>query len=187
MDGRARCGWCGTDPLYVAYHDEEWGVPVRDDRHQFEHLCLEAAQAGLSWITVLRKRARYREVFHGFDPEAVARMGPADVERLMGDPGVIRNRKKLEAMIANAPTLLRVAERHGSFSAWIWDFVDGEPVRVPRRTLADVPATTPLSDKVSKALKREGFRFVGSTTVYAHLQATGLVDDHLETCWRHAG
>ncbi|MCB9664491.1 MAG: DNA-3-methyladenine glycosylase I [Alphaproteobacteria bacterium] len=187
MDTRTRCGWCGTDPLYVAYHDDEWGVPVHDDRGHFEHLCLEAAQAGLSWITVLRKRPRYREVFHGFDPEAVARMGPSDVERLLGDPGIIRNRKKIEAVIANAPVFLRMAERHGSFSAWLWDFVDGTPVRAPRASLSDVPATTPLSDRVSRALKKEGFRFVGSTTTYAHLQATGLVDDHLDTCWRHTG
>ncbi len=179
-----RCPWARS-PEEVLYHDTEWGVPSRDDRVHFEFLILEAAQAGLSWLTVLRKREGYRRAFAAFDPEAVARFGPADVARLMADAGIVRNRLKIESAIHNAGPYLRLAERHGSFAAWLWDFVDGRPVDGRRESLADVPATTPLGEKVSRALKAEGFRFVGPTVVYAHLQATGLVNDHLVTCFRH--
>lgn len=179
-----RCPWARS-PEEVLYHDTEWGVPSRDDTVHFEFLILEAAQAGLSWLTVLRKREGYRRAFAGFDPEAVARFGPADVARLMADAGIVRNRLKIESAIHNAVPFMRIAERCGSFAAWLWDFVDGQPVDGRRQSLADVPATTPLGEKVSRALKAEGFRFVGPTVVYAHLQATGLVNDHLVDCFRH--
>jgi len=181
-----RCAWCGEDPLYVAYHDTEWGVPVRDDRVLFEFLLLEGAQAGLSWITILRKREHYRRAFAGFDPRRVARFGEADVARLLGDAGIVRNRLKVRAAIGNAQRFLEVQAEFGSFADYVWGFVDGRPVQNRRRTLKDIPPTTPLSDALSKDLKRRGFRFVGSTIVYSHMQATGMVNDHLLGCFRHA-
>ncbi len=184
MPGSVRCPWAGTDPLYVAYHDEEWGVPSRDDRHLFEMLILEGAQAGLSWITVLRKREGYRRAFGGFDPEAVARFGPRDVERLLADPGIVRNRLKVESAIGNAKAFLAVQKEAGSFSAWLWAFVDGRPLRSAFREMREVPAKTPLAGRISKELLGRGFRFVGPTIVYAYMQAVGLVDDHLVTCPR---
>ena len=182
---QVRCPWCGDDPLYVAYHDLEWGVPVHDDRTLFEFLILEGAQAGLSWLTILRKREGYRRAFEGFDPERVARFGPADVERLLTDPGIVRNRAKISAAIGNARVFLELASHHGSFADWIWAFVDGRPIHNAFRAMADVPASTPVSGAISRELKRRGFRFVGPTIVYAHMQATGMVNDHLVECFRH--
>ncbi len=181
-----RCPWCGDDPLYVAYHDHEWGVPQHDDRVLFEFLILEGAQAGLSWITILRKRENYRHAFHGFDPERIARYGAKDVARLMADAGIVRNRLKIEAAIANARAFLDLQASAGSFDAWQWQFVDGCPVRNAWRSLDEVPVTTPASDAMSKELKRLGFKFVGSTIMYSHMQAVGLVNDHLVSCPRHA-
>ncbi len=183
---RERCPWCGDDPLYVRYHDLEWGVPVHDDRVLFEFLTLEGAQAGLAWITILRKREGYRSAYHGFDPERVARFGDAEVADLVANPGIVRNRAKIEASVTNARAFLAVREQHGSFDAYIWSFVDGRPIRNEWRTMAEVPATTPLAETVSRDLKRRGFRFVGPTIVYAHMQATGMVNDHLVDCFRHA-
>jgi DNA-3-methyladenine glycosylase I len=180
-----RCPWCGDDPLYVAYHDTEWGVPVRDDRVLFEFLLLEGAQAGLSWITILRKREAYRRAFAGFDPQRVARFGARDEARLLGDAGIVRNRLKIASAIGNARAFLAVQEQHGSFADYIWGFVEGRPLQNRRRRIADIPPTTPLSDALSKDLKRRGFRFVGSTIVYSHMQATGMVNDHLLGCFRH--
>jgi DNA-3-methyladenine glycosylase I len=183
----SRCDWClGVSEAYLRYHDEEWGCPVRDDAGQFEFLVLESAQAGLSWSTVLHKRAGYRRAFAGFDPEKVARFNSRSIERLMGDAGIIRNRLKIQAAIGNARAFLAVREEFGSFSAYLWDFVDGRPVVNRWRAMREVPAATPLSDRISKDLKARGFKFVGSTIIYAHLQATGLVNDHLVGCFRHA-
>jgi DNA-3-methyladenine glycosylase I len=180
-----RCPWVDTrKPDYVAYHDEEWGVPVRDDVTMFEYLTLESAQAGLSWYTVLRKREHYRKAFAGFDPARVARFTPARIERLMQDAGLIRNRLKLEAAVSNARAFLRVQDEFGGFCAYIWEFVDGEPIVNAPRTLADYAATSPQSDRLSADLKRRGFRFVGSTVMHAHLQATGLINDHAHDCFR---
>ncbi len=181
---KERCPWCGTDPLYQRYHDEEWGVPVRDDRTWFGFLLLEGAQAGLSWITILRKREAYREAFADFDPEKVAGFGAADVERLMNDPGIVRNRLKIESAISNARAFLALQAERGSFDAYSWDWVDGQPVVNRFRRMDQVPAVTPLSETISKDLKKRGFRFVGPTIVYAHMQATGMVNDHLVTCPR---
>ncbi len=183
---RERCQWCGDDPLYVGYHDREWGVPVHDERKLFEFIVLEGAQAGLSWITILRKREAYRRAFAGFDPAAVAAFGEADVEALMRDAGIVRNRAKIAATIGNARAFLELQTRHGSFDRFIWDFVDGRPRTNHWRTMAEVPATTAESDALGKALKAAGFKFVGSTICYAHMQATGMVNDHLVTCFRHA-
>jgi DNA-3-methyladenine glycosylase I len=180
-----RCGWCGTDPLYVAYHDREWGVPVRDDRTLFEFLVLEGAQAGLSWITILRKREAYRSAFDGFDAEKVARYDRRKVERLLQNPGIVRNRLKVESVIKNARAFLEVQEEFGSFSRYQWDFVGGKPIVNRRRALSDVPARTEVSDAFSKDLKRRGFSFVGSTIIYAHMQAVGMVNDHIVGCFRH--
>lgn len=182
---KRRCPWCGTAPFYVRYHDEEWGVPLHDDRKLFEFLVLEGAQAGLSWATILRKREAYRRAFDRFDPRRVARYGAADVRRLLGDAGIVRNRLKIESAIANARAFLRVQEEFGSFDAYIWRFVDGRPIQNRWRTVAELPARTPLSDAISKDLRRRGFRFVGSTIVYAHMQATGMVNDHLVGCFRY--
>ncbi|MGL6048346.1 MAG: DNA-3-methyladenine glycosylase I [Vogesella sp.] len=180
-----RCGWCGTDPLYVAYHDHEWGRPVHDDRKLFEMLILEGAQAGLSWITILRKREHYRRVFHDFDPVKVAAMTDADVERLLQDPGIVRNRLKVNSAIRNARVFLAMQREHGSFAAWLWAQAGGQPVQNHWATLAEAPASTPLSDSISKALKKAGMNFVGSTVIYAFLQATGVVNDHLVSCHCH--
>ena len=179
-----RCAWCGTDPLYVRYHDEEWGVPVHDDLTHFEFLTLEGAQAGLSWITVLRKRESYREAFAGFDPERVARFGRRDITRLLGNPGIVRNRLKVEGTVRNARAFLALQDEAGGFDAWVWGFVGGKPLQGRRRGLADVPATTPGSDALSRELRRRGFTFVGSTIAYAFMQAVGLVNDHVAGCFR---
>jgi DNA-3-methyladenine glycosylase I len=176
-----RCAWAESDPLLAAYHDEEWGVPVHEDAALFELLTLEGAQAGLSWLTVLRKRDGYRRAFVGFDPQAVARFGEGDVVRLLGDPEIIRHRGKIEATIANARAVLSVQEELGSLDALVWSFVDGTPV-VNRS--GSVPAETPISRALSKELRRRGFRFVGPTTAYAFMQAAGLVDDHAAACFR---
>jgi DNA-3-methyladenine glycosylase I len=183
---RQRCAWAGTDPLMIAYHDEEWGREVHDDRRLFEFLVLEGAQAGLSWSTILKKRDGYRRAFAGFDARKVAKLGPKDVARLMGNAGIVRNRLKIESTIENARHLLEVAKERGSFDVYVWSFVGGKPLRTRRRTMKDVPATTPESDALSKDLKRRGFRFVGSTIMYAFMQAVGMVSDHVEGCWRRA-
>ncbi len=182
-----RCSWCGDDPVYVRYHDEEWGVPVRDDNALFEMLTLEGAQAGLSWITVLRKRERYREVFHGFEIARVAKMTARDVERILSDDGpvtVVRHRGKIESAIGNAKCAIAVQRECGSLAEYLWSFVGGEPIVNRPKSLKDVPANTPESDAMSKALKKRGFKFVGSTICYAFMQATGMVDDHVVGCFR---
>lgn len=181
-----RCPWCGSDPLYIAYHDHEWGVPLHDEQRLFEMLTLEGAQAGLSWLTILRKREGYRRAFAGFDPQRVAAFDDADVARLLADPGIVRNRLKIASTISNARAVLEVQARYGSLDAFLWQFVDGSPIRNNWRSMAEIPASTPLSDAMSKELKRHGFRFVGSTICYAHMQATGMVNDHLISCFRHA-
>jgi DNA-3-methyladenine glycosylase I len=183
---KTRCRWAGTDPTNVAYHDEEWGCPVRDDRVLFEFLILEGAQAGLSWITILRKRDAYRRAFDGFDPAKVARYGKKKVAALLADEGIVKNRLKIASAVSNAQAFLRVQEEFGSFAAYQWSFVGGRPVQNRWRTIEDVPARTELSDAYSKDLKRRGFNFVGSTIVYAHMQATGMVNDHTTDCFRYA-
>ena len=180
-----RCGWVSDDPLYLAYHDEEWGVPVRDDRLLFEFLCLEGQQAGLSWITVLKKREHYRKCFANFDAEKLVRFSDSKIEKLLQDSGLIRNRLKLYAIRKNAVACLQLQEELGSFSDYLWNYVDGEPLDGKRETLQDVPASTPLSDAMSKDLKRRGFTFVGSTICYAFMQAAGLVNDHTRNCFRY--
>jgi DNA-3-methyladenine glycosylase I len=183
-DSVARCGWAGSDPLYRSYHDLEWGVPVHDDRLLFEFLTLEGAQAGLSWITVLRKREAYRRAFAGFDPHLVARFGAAEQERLMADAGIVRNRLKIASTLGNARAYLAVQEEFGSFDAYLWRFVDGIPVQNAWRNLGEVPATSDVSDRLSRDLKRRGFCFVGSTICYALMQAVGMVNDHTIDCFR---
>jgi DNA-3-methyladenine glycosylase I len=184
VKAQRRCPWAGDDPLMIAYHDREWGRPVHDDRVLYEFLVLEGAQAGLSWSTILRKREGYRRAFAGFDVRKVARFGAADVARLMRDPGIVRNRLKIQSAIENARHVLEVAREHGSFDAYLWSFVGGAPIVRRRRSLGDVPATTPESDALAKDLKRHGFRFVGSTIVYAFMQAVGMANDHLTGCGR---
>jgi len=182
-----RCPWVDlTKPDYVAYHDDEWGVPVHDDRTIFEFLTLEAAQAGLSWYTVLRKRDAYRKAFAEFDPVKVARFTPARIEKMLLDPGIVRNRLKVTSAVSNAKRFLEVQKEFGSFDEYIWRFVGGKPVVSERRTIADYPARTEISDAISKDLIKRGFRFVGSTIVYAHMQATGLVNDHSVDCFRRS-
>jgi len=181
----ARCAWCGQDPLYVHYHDSEWGVPVRDERELFERLILEGAQAGLAWITILRKRDGYRRAFDGFDAERIARYGDAERARLMADAGIVRNRLKIDATIGNARALLAMHERGESLADLLWDAVDGQPMVNHWRRMAECPGSTPLSDALSKELARKGFRFVGSTIVYAWMQSVGVVNDHLVDCFRH--
>jgi DNA-3-methyladenine glycosylase I len=180
-----RCEWCGESEIYRQYHDEEWAVPVHDDRVLFEFLILEGAQAGLSWSTILNKRAHYRKVFAGFDPTKVARFTPRRVERLLQDPGIVRNRLKVESAVSNAEAFLKVQAEFGSFDAYIWSFVDGKPIQNRFKTLGDVPAKTTISDVISKDLKKRGFRFVGSTICYAFMQATGMVNDHVVDCFRY--
>lgn len=183
-DGRWRCAWCGEDPLYVAYHDTEWGRPSHEDRHLFEMLCLEGAQAGLSWITILRKREAYRRAFDGFDPLRIARYSPMRIERLLRNPEIVRNRLKIESVVDNARAYLEVT-RTGRFADLLWGFAP--PARRRRRKgLHEVPARTPESDALSRELKRRGFRFVGPTIVYAFMQSVGIVDDHLQRCWAAA-
>ena len=184
-DKLKRCPWVDlSKPDYVAYHDEEWGLPVHDDRRLFEFLTLEAAQAGLSWYTILRKRANYRRAFADFDADKVARYTPAKIEKLLLDPGIVRNRLKVEAAVNNARQFLKVQAEFGSFDTYIWRFVEGKPIVNRLRTLKDYPARTPVSDAISKDLKQRGFRFVGSTIIYAHMQATGMVNDHALDCSR---
>jgi DNA-3-methyladenine glycosylase I len=182
---KKRCSWSGNDPLYIAYHDEEWGVPVHDDRTLFEFLVLEGAQAGLSWITILRKRDAYRRAFDGFDPATVARYDKRKVRSLLADAGIVRNRAKIESAVKNARAFLDVQAEFGSFDAYQWRFVEGRPLQNRRRTTAQIPARTAESDAMSKDLKSRGFSFVGSTIVYAHMQAVGMVNDHLVDCFRH--
>jgi DNA-3-methyladenine glycosylase I len=181
-----RCGWAGADPLYVRYHDEEWGIPVHDDRTLFEFLLLEGAQAGLSWITILRKRAGYAKAFAGFDPAKVARFDARKQAALMNDEGIVRNRLKIASAVTNARAVLAVQEELGSLDAFLWSFVGGAPITTRRRSMKEVPSRTAESDAMSKALKKRGFRFVGSTICYAFMQACGLVDDHVATCFRAA-
>ncbi|WP_295578636.1 DNA-3-methyladenine glycosylase I [uncultured Lamprocystis sp.] len=184
-DTQVRCAWCGSDPLYRAYHDQEWGVPNRDERHLFEMLTLEGAQAGLSWLTILRKREGYRQAFAGFHPQTVARFDAVRVAALLADPGIVRNRLKVESTVSNAQVLLALHERGQTLSALLWGFVDGVPRQNTWASLAQVPAKTPESDRMSRELKRLGFRFVGSTICYALMQAVGMVNDHTIDCFRH--
>ncbi len=181
-----RCPWCGDDPLYVDYHDNEWGVPVRDDRTLFEFLILEGAQAGLAWITILRKREGYRQAFDGFDPEKVAGFDETRIQALLQNPGIVRNRAKVRSAVGNAQAFLDLVEAKGSFSDWIWGFVDGTPIQGTWQDMDALPAKTPLAETISKELKRRGFSFVGPTIIYAHMQATGMVNDHLLSCYRHS-
>ncbi|HEY2675995.1 MAG TPA: DNA-3-methyladenine glycosylase I [Steroidobacteraceae bacterium] len=185
-DGKLRCAWCPEDPLYVAYHDSEWGVPVRSDPRLFEMLCLEGAQAGLSWITVLRKRQSYRAAFDDFDAEKMARYNLGKRRRLLQDPGIIRNRLKVEAFIANARAYLEIRASLGSFSDYLWQFTDGKVLRRRPLYLGDIAASTPHSDAMSKDLKEKGFKFVGSTICHAFMQAVGIVDEHQRRCWAGA-
>lgn len=181
-----RCPWClNTFDQYVRYHDEEWGVPVHDDRTQFEFITLESAQAGLSWSTILKKREGYRKAFANFDVQKVARFDEQKIQKLLKNKEIVRNERKIRAAIHNAQQFIAIQKSHGSFSEYIWSFVDGEPIQNNWQSQNQVPATTPLSDKFSADLKKRGFKFVGSTTMYAHLQATGLVNDHLVSCFRH--
>ncbi|WP_419181042.1 DNA-3-methyladenine glycosylase I [Gallaecimonas kandeliae] len=179
------CPWCGSDPLYRQYHDQEWGSPVHDDRTLFEFLILEGAQAGLSWITILRKRDAYRAAYQGFDVHKVAAFTEADQQRLLADPGIVRNRLKVAASIGNAQAFIRVQQEFGSFASYLWGFVDGQPIINRFASSAEVPAVTPLAERISKDLKKRGFRFVGPTIIYAFMQAVGLVNDHLLSCHRH--
>jgi DNA-3-methyladenine glycosylase I len=183
---RARCPWAGASTREIVYHDEEWGVPLRDERGLFELLILEGAQAGLSWATVLAKRARYREAFDGFDPEHVARFDERRVERLLVDPGLIRHRQKMRAAVANARACLALRDREGGLGAFLWGFVDGRPVQNAWRAVEEVPAKTAVSERMSAELRRRGFAFVGPTTCYALMQGAGLVNDHVVSCFRHA-
>ncbi|MDI9494896.1 MAG: DNA-3-methyladenine glycosylase I [Bacillota bacterium] len=180
-----RCPWCLGNELYIKYHDEEWGVPVHDDRKHFEFLILEGVQAGLSWLTILKKRENYRKAYDNFDVKKVSEYDEAKIEELMNNPDIIRNRRKIEASINNAKKFLEVQKEFGSFDNFIWSFVDNNVVKNHWKDLSEIPATSELSDKVSKELKRRGFKFVGSTIIYAHLQAIGLINDHLVTCFRY--
>lgn len=180
-----RCDWTGDDPLMVAYHDQEWGVPVHDDRLLFEFLVLEGAQAGLSWSTILRKREHYRQAYNNFDPHKVAGYNDAKIAELLTNPGIVRNRLKVQGSIANARAFLKVQEEFGSFDAYIWRFVDGKPIQNRWQSLSELPAQTPESQAMSKDLIRRGFKFVGPTICYAHMQATGMVNDHLVSCFRY--
>ncbi len=184
-DTKLRCPWAGGDPLYLEYHDHEWGVPVHDDRKLFEMLLLEGAQAGLSWITILRKRDAYRRAFNGFDPAKVARYREPKVRALLADPGIVRNRLKVRSAVTNARAFLAVQKEHGSFDRFVWSFVGGKPKRNAPRRMSNVPARTAESDALSEALQALGFKFVGSTICYAFMQAVGMVDDHVATCFRH--
>jgi DNA-3-methyladenine glycosylase I len=186
MTLKTRCTWCGDDPLYVAYHDVEWGVPVHDDRMLFEMLCLEGAQAGLSWITILRKRQDYRRAFRNFDAAAVARFRTRDVERLLRNPGIVRNGLKIEAAIRNARGVLAIQREHGSLDRFLWRYVDGRPRQNAWRAMRDVPASTDAAERMSRDLKALGFNFVGPTICYAFMQAVGMVNDHTVDCFRHA-
>jgi len=181
-----RCGWAGPDPLYIAYHDDEWGLPLHDERALFELLILEGAQAGLSWLTILKKRDGYRAAFDNFDAVRIADYDDAKIADLLADPGIVRNRLKVQATITNARACLALRDAGGGLDAYLWDFVDGAPITNRWRSLEEVPASTALSDRVSKDLKSRGFKFVGPTIVYAYLQSAGLVNDHVVDCFRHA-
>ncbi len=183
--GKTRCPWCGTDVIYTAYHDNEWGRPEHDDRKLFEMLILEGMQAGLSWITILRKRENFRRAFDNFDPKKIARYGDEKLAELLANEGIIRNRLKINAAVTNAKAFLEVQKEFGSFDKYIWSFVDNKPIINRPKTLADVPAKTPLSDKISAELKKRGFKFVGSTIIYSFMQAVGMVDDHITLCFCH--
>jgi DNA-3-methyladenine glycosylase I len=180
-----RCPWCGDDPLYTKYHDEEWGVPVHDERKHFEFLVLESAQAGLSWITILRKRENYRIAYDNFDPDKVANYSEEKINELLQNSGIVRNRRKIEASINNAKMFLNIQREFGSFDNYIWKFVNYRPVINSWESISDVPATSTLSDEVSKDLKKRGFKFLGSTIIYSHLQATGIINDHIVNCFRY--
>ncbi len=180
-----RCPWCGSDELYVKYHDEEWGVPVHDDARHFEFLVLEAAQAGLSWITILRKRENYRKAYDHFDPSTVSHYGGKKLDELLKNHGIVRNRRKIEASINNAARLLEIQKEFGSFDEYIWKFVNHKPIINSWRRVSEIPPKTRLSDAISNDMKKRGFRFIGSTIVYAHMQAVGLVNDHIKSCFRH--
>jgi len=186
VNDKPRCAWCLGDPLYLAYHDQEWGVPLHDDRGLFEFLVLETFQAGLSWLTILKKRDNFRRAFAGFDPQRVARFDERDRRRLLADAGIVRNRLKVDAAIANARVFLEVQAAHGSFDRWIWSFTDGRPIVNRWRELREMPAQTPLAATISREMRRLGFRFAGPVVVYSHMQATGMVNDHLVSCYRHA-
>ena len=181
-----RCAWAGNDPLYTSYHDEEWGVPVHDDRKLFEMLTLEGAQAGLSWITILRKRENYRAAFDNFDPATVAAYDDEKIAALLLDAGIVRNKLKIRGTVQNARAFLEIQREFGSFDAYIWGFVGGQPIQNARQGMGDIPAKTDVSDAISKDLKKRGFTFVGSTILYAHMQATGMVNDHVVTCPQYA-
>ncbi len=185
MEEKIRCGWCVGDPLYEAYHDREWGVPLKDDAAIFEFLILETFQAGLSWITILRKRENFRKAFDNFDYKKMANYSDAKIEELLQDSGIIRNGSKIRAAVTNARAFIMVQEEFGSFSKYIWSFVDGSPIQNDWNHLKEVPATTPVSEALSKDLKKRGFKFVGPTVVYAHMQATGMVNDHVKNCFRN--
>ena len=182
---KIRCAWCGTDPLYMEYHDTEWGVPVYDDDKLFEFLILETFQAGLSWITILRKRENFRKAFDNFDYKKIANYGESRFNELIQDAGIIRNKLKIKATISNAQAFMEVQKEFGSFSKYIWNFTNGNPIKNNHQSLVDIPATTELSDTISKDLKKRGFKFVGPTVIYAHLQATGMVNDHVQDCFRY--
>ena len=184
MENKTRCGWCLSSDLYKKYHDEEWGVPVYDDQKLFEFLILETFQAGLSWITILNKRENFKLAFDDFDYKKVANYSEDKIQELLLDAGIIRNKLKVYSAVSNAQAFIKVQEEFGSFSQYIWDFTEGKPIKNNPKTLKEVPSTTPLSDAISKDLKKRGFKFVGSTVVYAHMQATGMVDDHVEDCWK---
>jgi DNA-3-methyladenine glycosylase I len=180
-----RCPWCGTDPLYVEYHDKEWGIPVHDDRVLFEFIILEGAQAGLSWITILRKRENYRKALSNFDMQRMAHFTEDDLLQLMDNPGIVRNRLKVESFVKNAVGALKIIEQFGSLDAYFWGFVNNMPIKNSPQTMADIPTRSDISDALSKDLKKRGFNFVGSTIMYAYMQAVGMVDDHISTCCKH--
>ena len=182
---KKRCEWCGIDPLYVAYHDNEWGIPVHDDRHLFEMLILEGAQAGLSWLTILKKRENYRKAFHDFNYERIASYTSRDVRRLLDDAGIVRNRLKIESTVKNARVTLDILEEFGTLDSFVWRYVDGIPIQNKWKTMAELPVKTEISGMMSKDLKKRGFNFVGPTICYAFMQAIGMVNDHITDCFRH--
>lgn len=184
MDEKIRCGWCTSNDLYKKYHDEEWGVPVYEDQKLFEFLILETFQAGLSWITILKKRENFKLAFDDFDYKKVALYSEDKIQELLQDAGIIRNQLKIRAAVSNATAFIKVQEKFGSFSKYIWKFTNGQPIQNNRQSLKEVPTATPLSDEISKDLKKRGFKFVGSTVIYAYMQATGMVDDHVADCWK---
>ena len=186
MKDKKRCWWCGDDELYQSYHDHEWGVPLHDNQQLFEFLCLEGAQAGLSWITILRKRETYRKAFDNFDVDKIARYSDKKIEKLLADPGIVRNKLKVNGFVKNAKACISMRDQGLSLDAYFWNYVDGKPMQPKRKKTTDVPSNTALSDAMSKDLKKRGFTFVGSTICYAFMQATGMVNDHLTTCYRHS-